>query len=193
MVPQAASVLRVLVVAIAAGALSGCASGARPGAMTAGLDTAHIIDAKSPLYMAMAVNPIEGGKDTNPLWKSNVSNQDFKTALEQSLQLNTMLATTRAKYNIAVTLDGLKQPLIGLDMTVTATVHYVVVANGGGKPIFDQVITSPYTANFSDAFVGMERLRLANEGAIRTNITNFITALSGVKAAGMPAAVSPAA
>jgi hypothetical protein len=160
--------------------------------MTAGLDTAHIINASSPLYMAMKVNPIEGGKDTSPLWKSNVSNQDFQTALEQSLQLNTMLAATRSKYDITVKLDALKQPLIGFGMTVTAVVHYVVTPNGGGAPIYDQVITSPYTANFSDAFVGVERLRLANEGAIRTNIGDFIASLATVKAASVAAPPPPA-
>ena len=43
--------------------------------------------------------------------------------------------------------------------------------------MFDQTITEPYTANFSDAFLAVERLRLANEGAMRVNIGTFLKAL----------------
>ena len=36
---------------------------------------------------------------------------------------------------------------------------------------------TPYTADFSAAFVATERLRLANEGSIRTNIGQFMDKL----------------
>jgi hypothetical protein len=50
----------------------------------------------------------------------------------------------------------------------------------------DQTVLTPYTANFSDAFVGMGRLRLANEGAMRENIREIISRLV---AAGQPGGV----
>jgi hypothetical protein len=70
-----------------------------------------------------------------------------------------------------------KQPLIGLDTTVTTTVRYVVVDTMSNQAVFDQVITTPYTAKLTDQFIGFERLRLANEGSVRENITKFIDML----------------
>jgi hypothetical protein len=186
MISQAAASLKALALLGMVAMLAACASGARPGAMTAPLDTAHIINQSSPFYMAVAVKSVGGGRETNPLLQSQVSTPDFTTALQQSLQLNTMLATGNPKYNRTATIEDLKQPMIGFGMTVTAKVHYVVEPSTFGPPVFDQTITTPYTAAFGDAFVGVERLRLANEGAVRTNITDFIKALAEVKRAGTP-------
>ncbi len=185
---QGRKFLKNVLAAIMVSALAACATGARSGAMTAPLDTAHLIDTTSPFYQSMSVGSVEGGEKTNPLLQSKVANEDFKAALEQSLKLNTMLADTNGKYNIAVTIIDLKQPTIGLGMTVTATVHYIVTPKAGGSAVFDQYLTSPYTAKFSDAFVGVERLRLANEGAVRTSISQFIAALAQTKIAAAPAA-----
>ena len=40
-----------------------------------------------------------------------------------------------------------------------------------------ETIDSPCTATMKDAFVGVERLRMANEGAIRTSIQSFFDKL----------------
>ena len=166
--------LRGLIVLLAVASLAACASGARSGAMTTSVDPTHLIEATSPLYMASKVDAVRGGSETNPLWKSNVSNEDFRTALEQSLKLNTLLADTNARYRIDVTLIDLDQPFAGFNITVGARVRYVVTPLAGGAAVFDREIDSSYTAKFGDALVAIERLRLANEGAIRTNIADFI-------------------
>jgi len=62
------------------------------------------------------------------------------------------------------------QPMMGLDMTVTANVRYSLIDTMTRKEVFSKVIAGTFTAKFSDAFVGTERLKLANEGAARTNI-----------------------
>ncbi|MCS6780659.1 MAG: hypothetical protein NZ555_13270 [Geminicoccaceae bacterium] len=46
----------------------------------------------------------------------------------------------------------------------------------GGEPFATLVIES-YTATFADAALGVERLRLANEGSMRRNIETFIDRL----------------
>ena len=47
--------------------------------------------------------------------------------------------------------------------------------------MFEQAITTPYTAKAGDAFPGVERLRLANEGAVRQNITRLIDELARLR------------
>ena len=72
---------------------------------------------------------------------------------------------------------GLAQPIMGFDMTVTSHVNYSVLERTSGTPYFLTTVTAPYTATVGDAFAGITRLRLANEGSIRSNIQKFIDEL----------------
>jgi len=152
-------------------ALSGCASGARTGAMTPELSPSGVINQNSPLRGAVQIGSVTGGSETNPLWKSKVSNDNFRSALEQALQLYTMTAADRPRFVLDAELVELKQPFAGFDMTVTASVHYRLRVQDSQQIVMDEVIATPYQAKFGDALLGYERLRLANEGAVRENIT----------------------
>jgi hypothetical protein len=87
-----------------------------------------------------------------------------------------MLATGNARFNLAAQLVQLKQPMMGFDMTVTATVKYTLT-DMAGNTVWTKDIVTPYTARMSDAFMGVKRLQLANEGAIKANITQLVTDL----------------
>ncbi len=157
--------------------LAGCASGARPGAMTTGITNNIVITENSKLHKSISLIETTGGRETNPLWTSQVSSSDFEAALKQSLALNAMLADADPKFELKAELLGLDQPVIGFDFTVTARVHYVLIEKENGNVVFEQDIVSPYTADFSDSLVAVERLRLANEGAVKANIEMFIQSL----------------
>jgi len=150
--------------------LSACASGARTGAMTAPVSANTLIAASSPAYAAIDVGSVTGGSETSPLWKSKVSNENFETALQQSLDLHGMAGMGHGRYVLNAQLLYLDQPTISFNSTVTAKVHYALVSRRDESTKFDDTIKTSYTATIGDAFVGVERLRLANEGAIRENI-----------------------
>lgn len=78
-------------------------------------------------------------------------------------------------------LEKLDQPLFGVSFTVTSTVHYTVTERATGKAVLDKSLITPYTAEFGDALLGTERLRLANEGAIRQSISRLIGELQQLK------------
>lgn len=82
---------------------------------------------------------------------------------------------SKAKYSIDANLQDLKQPVFGLTFDVVSTVLYTVTADGKQSQ-FPVVATG--TATTSDAFIGIERLRLANERSIRENIKTFLNMLS---------------
>jgi len=111
------------------------------------------------------------------MWKSNVGNPEFQSALQNSLGAAGMLASSSGRYRLDAILNELDQPLFGLDMSVSSTVHYTLTDTTNSKQAFDQSITASYTATMSDAFVGVERLRLANEGSIKKNIASFLDQL----------------
>jgi hypothetical protein len=69
------------------------------------------------------------------------------------------------------------QPLLGFSMTVKMEVSYALVDTQSGKTLWSKSIESEYTAKASEAFAGVKRLRLANEGAARENIQQAITVM----------------
>lgn len=156
-------------------ALSGCAAPARNEQMVAQTAPADRI-LKTAMSNNIAVSGVSGGKDTNPMWVSKVSSGEFEQALEASLREAGMLSAGKqdGKYVLAAALEKLDQPIMGFSLTVTATVNYVLTERATGKEVMSKRIAVPYTAKASDAFAAVERMRLANEGAVRVNIGELI-------------------
>lgn len=160
--------------ALAAALLQGCATGATVAGMTTQPTTAT---ASGQLAGKIGLARTSGGKETHPLWTSQVDAASFEQALKDSLRSSSLLAPSQGAYVLKPTLHALQQPLFGLDMTVTADVHYILREKATGKDMLDETIRSSHTAKVGDAFVGTTRLRLANEGAIRKNIEQLIKRL----------------
>ena len=180
---------RLAIIAIAAIQLAACATAAKPEAMVA-VSPASAQPFPQSLQHAMCVRTVTGGQKTNALWVSKVDDQGFKTALTSSLSGAGLVGEGSAcTFPVDVNLLGLSQPIAGFDMTVTSHVNYKVF-DTAGQPVVLATVDTPYTANFSAAFVGTERLRLANEGSIRTNIGEFMDKLraADIKAAAPAAA-----
>lgn len=158
------------------GALGGCATAAKPEAMVVKPQ-----DAQKPFPQAfqhtMCVRTVSGGEKTNPLWASKVDNDGFRAALANSLSgAGLTAASDKCPFPIDANLLGLSQPALGFDMTVTSHVNYKVY-DAAGQPVLLETIDTPFTATVGDAFAGVERLRLANEGSIRMSIQNFFDKL----------------
>lgn len=132
------------------------------------------IPQNSPLKQAVQVNNVSGGRSTNPLWTSKVGNPEFQEALQQSLSAQGLLGQGQTRYRLDAMLMQLTQPLVGFDLTVSSTIRYVVIDTRTNQTSFDQTVTAAFTAGVGDAVLAVERLRLANEGSIKTNISKFL-------------------
>jgi hypothetical protein len=169
-------------VALLAAALSlsgtGCAAGAAAAGMT--ITPAELVKPTNQAALhAVGVAGVAGGTETNPAWTSQVSDAEFKAALIESLRLAGLLADGPARYTLKASLVSLQQPMFGLDMTVTASVHYEVTDARTGAVVWQEGVLTPHTATVGDAFVGVTRLKLANEGAVRKNIAKLVEQLGG--------------
>jgi len=172
----------VLALVLAAACLAACASPGRPEMMTI-TQPANVAAQGAPGYKAFKLGPVNGGGKTNAMWMSNVSGEDFQTALEGSLRAANYLADdpAQAKGEIKANMVSLDRPMAGLDLSVTTSVKYTV-AYDGAPPVFDELVAAVGKAKFSEAFVAVERLRLANEASVRENITAFIDRLQSALA-----------
>ncbi|MFM7692212.1 MAG: hypothetical protein ACKPAC_22565 [Alphaproteobacteria bacterium] len=171
--------LALLVLALG---LSACASGAQPGAMLAPNTPQTTISANSNLRGAVGIGQVSGGRETNPLLMSDVSSRDLAEALRLSLAARTMLAIRDERFKLEANMINLEQPIMGASMTVTSKIRYRLTRVADNAIVFEREITAPFTAAFTSSLVGVERLKLANEGSIRENISQFLAALIAAEA-----------
>lgn len=124
----------------------------------------------APLRGQVGLAPAAGGAETGRLWGSKISDLALEHALEDSLRAVGLWAMTpqEARYELKAQLVSLVQPLLSLNTTVAATVHYTLVEKASGALLYQRSVRAAYKAEFSEAIVSQpERLKLANEGAIR--------------------------
>ena len=162
---------------VAAVQLSGCATPATSQAMTVQPGTTAPVNPK--LKGAVKVGEVAGGKDTNPLWTSQVDNAGVRKALQDSLAISGYLAPEAggARYEVSASLVSLDQPLFGLTLDVKSVVNYKLTGAGMDKSL---PVTATGTATTSDTWVAIERLRIANERSILENIKAFINQLGSL-------------
>jgi hypothetical protein len=155
--------------------ISGCAT---PASQQQMISQPNEVGAKinSALVGVVSVRNVTGGQDTNPMWVSQVGTNEFRGALTESLRAYGYLAgeSGKSKLIIDANLQSLSQPLLGLTFNVTSTVTYTVQRDGTLK---SYPVTATGTATTSDAFIGTERMRIANERSIKENIKQFVSIL----------------
>lgn len=154
---------------------AGCATASRPDDMVA---TPATLVHRNSSSVAVAVT---GGKETNPLWTSQISNDAFAQALRDSIQKSGLFGSVTdggANYKLDAFLGKVDQPMFGLSLTVKMEVSYTLVDTRSGKTVWQKDVASQYTAHPSEAFAAVKRLRLANEGAARANIQEALADMS---------------
>lgn len=170
--------LGLCVIALTALLLGGCASPSTSAAMVTAV-TAPIT--KHP--ESVSVN-VSGGSETSAMVISKISDADFTEAIKISITQSGLFAKTAgvsaADYNIDVTIIRLVQPMFGASFTVTLESTWRLTRRSDKKLIWEKSVTTPFTATMGDAFVGVTRLRLANEGAARENIKEAIAQMGAV-------------
>jgi hypothetical protein len=161
-------------------ALSGCATATRAPAMAVSAEAIASVPVPPALKHNVVVGTVSGGQGTHALWMSKVGNDAFAKALRDSLDAANLLATgpNAGQYILIADLQRLRQPAFGVKLRVTAVVDYSLKERASGETALQTQIVTPYTAGFGDAFLGVERLKLASEGAVRTNIERLIRELA---------------
>ena len=170
--------LQAIILVLVCAVLTGCVTPADPNAMTVGAIPGGKRINKSVLLA------VSGGQETDPLWSSQVSDADFATALQNTIVNNRLFSQVvrhgNSDYRLDVRLIRLRQPMIGFDMTVTSEVEWRLRHVQSDKLVWHETINRAFTATVGDAFVGVTRLKLANEGAIRENIKAGLQEISAL-------------
>lgn len=155
--------------------LVGCAAPASKESMLPSLT----LSKKHPHSVAVET---KGGNETDSMDSSNISNADFKAAIETSIVnsglFKNVVQGKNGDYELTVNVIQLSKPLFGLDMKVDLETTWSLIKTSDKSAVMQKVIKTTHTATPSDAFVGMTRLRMAVEGAARENIAQGLKAIS---------------
>jgi len=158
--------------------LSGCVSNAKTGAMIA-----INIPRTSVTHDSVTVSVV-GALQTTRL-QTDIPIEDFQTALVESLSKSSIFNSVSidgiASNRLIVRLVFLEQPEEGFNMTASLRTEWTLVRNSDGKELWKWPIYSTYTATFGEAAIGVKRIRLAIQGAARTNIEQGLAQLAELK------------
>jgi hypothetical protein len=172
-------IVRLLCAVVAAGTvviLAGCASAAHKESMAA----APLASTKKLPYTVAVTTA--GGQETGAMDSSNVANADLKAAIEESITRSNLFKTVvqgkGGEYDLAVTVTQLQKPMFGGAFTVTLETGWALVRTSDKAIVMRKAIKTSHTAEFSDSMVGVTRLRLAVEGAVRKNISEGLQSIS---------------
>ena len=162
---------RRLILATLALALAGaCASPASYTAMVPEIPPGQT--AGATLRNAVAVGAVTIGQDTGTPWTSAVRPEQVQQALVQALA-NNQLGAANGRYRLDAVLLQLERPFAGFAMTVTATIAYRMT-DANGTVVYTRTLKGLGTATLDDAIDNNNRLRIADQRAIRANIQQMI-------------------
>lgn len=143
----------------------------------------------SPWRRTLFLAEVTGGEETDPASHSGVGNKEFAAALQAALLQEDLLGDdeSAAPYRLkAVLIDVSQPPEISFTMTINSAIRYLVTRVESREAVFDEIITTSFTATAEDEFFAVERLRIANEGAVRANIAEFLSRLANTNVAFLP-------
>ena len=130
---------------------------------------------------SVSVNVL-GGKETSAMDKSQISNEAFMQAIEDSLYKSGLFSEIihgkNADYLLNVMIFNLAQPSFGFSFTVKMEAVWSLAHADSKKVLMRESVRSSFTATTGDAFAGVTRLRIATEGAAQENIRLGIKKLS---------------
>ncbi|HEY8360477.1 MAG TPA: hypothetical protein VIL30_23735 [Ramlibacter sp.] len=156
-------------------ALGGCATPAEQANMAA-----PAVQSGKKLPYTVRVET-RGGADTGLTDMSNISDAELKSAIETSIRQSGLFRSVVADggdYVLSVSVAGMQRPLFGGAVTVTLDMGWSLMRAGDRSVVLRKGIRTSYTAQMSHSLVGITRMRLAVEGAVRQNISEGLQAIA---------------
>jgi len=158
--------------------LAGCGAPSQPLPMVVSAADALQIRGWVPdaLKAQLALAPVKGGQETGRWWGSKVSAVALQQALDDSLfavGMKSAAPLPAPRFTLQAELVQLDQPLVpAAGVTVGVAVRYTLVDKAGdGRIVYQRRIANTDEARLGEAILSPnERLRIANERALRANI-----------------------
>lgn len=164
---------RLIFATLALAAVGACATPASYSAMVP--ETAPgLVPSPAPAYRnAITVGAVAAGEDTATPWRSAVSPDQVRNAVVQALAANQLGQPSGGRFRLDALLLQLERPYAGFAMTVTATIAWRLT-DARGTVVYNRTLKGLGTATLNDAIDNDNRLRIADQRAIRANIQQML-------------------
>lgn len=124
------------------------------------------------------------GFDSHETTKRHLSDatvaEALVSAIEKNKSFSSVIKGAGANYQLSVTLLTAVYPAMGLDFTVTTEMVWSL-KRADGTAVWQESLKSQGKATTSDAFAGVERVRMAAERSVSQNIAQGLTKISKLK------------
>lgn len=161
---------------------SGCAITPRPQGMQA---KSVMVQNHYPFSVSVKS---EGTKESNAFGGPGVPGDPFAEAIRNSIMkyglFRSVITAGAGDYLLEADIAKVDAPAAGFNMTVSMIVNWKLTHVATGKIVFQETTYKAYTATVGDAFVGVKRVRLAEEGAARENIEDALDHISRLRLSG---------
>ena len=107
-----------------------------------------------------------------------IKNEDLKLAVESAVLSSQLFSGVGRNLNVSVSVLSIKNPMFGLDLTAETRVRWQIFNADSKEEIFNSVISSSHTSTVGDSLVAAQRLKMANQEALRKNIEMALKAIS---------------
>ena len=125
---------------------------------------------------------VSGGEKTDPQGVPRISNEAFQKAITEAIRNSQLFAAVvdgkSADYQLEAVIFSIEQPFFGTDMTADLEVGWTLSEVSTKKILWRKSIQSHYTEPEGGAFLAVERVRLAIEGAAKENIRDALEQIS---------------
>jgi hypothetical protein len=163
---------RLLLAAVWLAGLGACAPPASYSAMVAGAPPGQ---GPAPVYRnAITVGSVTLGRDVGTPWTSAVGPDQVQQALVQTLAVAGLGQPANGRFRLDGLLLTLDRPYAGFAMTVTATIAWRLTNTTNGVVVYDRTLRSLGTATLDDAITNENRLRIADQRAVRANLQQLV-------------------
>jgi hypothetical protein len=171
----------VLLACLSLVSLGACA---RPGDLVLGppdLTGIDITRGPAPSYLnAIAVSAVTLGTDPGTPWTSQFGIPDIQGVLIQTLTAARLTSAGSGRFRLDTMLLTLQRPYAGFGMTVSATIAYRLTDTTAGVVVYERTLTTLGTATLNDAITNENRLRIADERAVRANLRQLVADIYGL-------------
>ena len=163
---------RLLVAVLALAWVGACAPPANYSAMVAGVPPGL---GAAPVYRnAITVGSVTLGRDVGTPWTSAVGSDQVQQALVQTLAGAGLAQPANGRFRLDGQLLTLSRPYAGFAMTVTAATAWRLTDGANGAVIYDRTLQGLGTATLDDAVDNNNRLRIADQRAVRANLQQLV-------------------
>ena len=136
----------------------------------------------------VSVNESTGGIDPKPLWHSEISNAAFTEALSRAIVKSGVFQDViqgggvdhrgGADYILDVTIIEYDRPSQGANITINMKTKWKLSDAKTHKPVWSNTFKTSHRTPWGKSIFDGERIELAHEAAVRTNIKEGIRRLS---------------